>query len=84
MTQMFLLPHDLLQQTQETSIDSTADKSPNAGTTEQPEPQQVDTVDVAVNGKSIDTGHWGKRLHEPSPFLSHDLWSKLGEDKKVP
>ena len=28
---------------------------------------------------AVDTGHWGKRLHEPSAFLSHDLWSKLGE-----
>lgn len=29
---------------------------------------------------AADTGHWGKKLHEPSPFLSHDLWSKMGEN----
>lgn len=33
-----------------------------------------------VGTNAADTGHWGKRLHEPSPFLSHDLWSKLGEN----
>ena len=82
--QMFSLPHDVLQQTKDTSMDSADDAATNTGTVQQPESQDMDATDLEVPGKrAIDTGHWGKRLHEPSPFLSHDLWAKLGEDRKV-
>ena len=81
--QVFHLPVDLLQQAVETPSDSEEGTGAND---EQPQvsiQQQLDMSNTEDAGKSIDTGHWGKRLHEPSAFLSHDLWSKLGQGRAL-
>ena len=72
------------QQQQRPASNLQADSAPDDATPEHSVAQHLRTPrgDTA-RGESVDTGHWGKKLHEPSPFLSHDLWSKLGGDSTV-
>ena len=85
--QIFHLPSELLQavrqqqrrqqgQAAPSDINSSQKASPNVSLAQ----QLTGHIGGTASTNAADTGHWGKKLHEPSPFLSHDLWSKLGEN----
>ena len=81
---MFHLPVDLLQQASDTPADSDNDTSAENDRPQVSIQQQLDISTTEEAARAVDTGHWGKRLHEPSAFLSHDLWSKLGNGRALP
>ncbi len=85
--QIFHLPTGLLQavrrqqqQQQGKPAPSDINSSDSASPTVSLAQQLTGHIGGTAGTNAADTGHWGKRLHEPSPFLSHDLWSKLGEN----
>ena len=41
--------------------------------------QAAPDISGFAEASAVDTGRWGKQLHEPSHFLSHELWGKLGK-----
>lgn len=70
--QVFHLPEAMLHQAEALS------EAP--GDVEDREAQQIAPhVDDFADASSTDTGRWGKQLHEPSHFLAHELWGKLGK-----
>ncbi|KAA6417827.1 MAG: salt overly sensitive 1 [Trebouxia sp. A1-2] len=86
--QIFHLPSELLQavrrqqqqQQQGEPAPLDIDNSVSASPTVSLAQQVTGDIGGTAGSNAADTGHWGKKLHEPSPFLSHDLWSKLGEN----
>lgn len=77
--QIFHLPEAMLQQAQ--ALRSLTDA---AEVDDDNDDGYQAAADMSEQGgfagaSATDTGRWGKRLHEPSPFLSHDLWGKLGK-----
>ena len=87
--QVFHLPGELMQairqqQQAPQQQQMSDDVGSNSTSPEQSIAQQLKQhTGEFARSDAVDTGHWGKRLHEPSPFLSHDLWSKLGETGPV-
>ncbi|KAL0054936.1 hypothetical protein WJX82_004786 [Trebouxia sp. C0006] len=82
---IFHLPPELLQavrrqqQQQGKAAPSDINSSDSASPPVSLAQQLTGHIGGTAGTNAADTGHWGKKLHEPSPFLSHDLWSKLGE-----
>lgn len=76
--QVFHLPETMLQHAQHSLADSSANASDDDDNGYQAA-ADVSEQQGFAGASATDTGRWGKRLHEPSPFLSHDLWGKLGK-----
>lgn len=76
--QVFHLPEAMLQQARRSSTGNSADVSDDDDEGYQAAADASEQQGFA-GASATDTGRWGKRLHEPSPFLSHDLWGKLGQ-----
>lgn len=70
--QVFHLPEVALDQAQPLG-GASADSDDKEGY------QVAPDVDGFAEASAVDTGRWGKQLHEPSHFLSHELWGKLGK-----
>lgn len=79
MLQIFHLPEAMLQQAQ--AQQSLTDASEVEDDNDDGYQAAADVSEQGGFGgaSATDTGRWGKRMHEPSPFLSHDLWGKLGK-----
>lgn len=69
--QVFHLPEVTLDQEQPL-VDASAEGDDKEG-------YQVAPDVGFAEASAVDTGRWGKQLHEPSHFLSHELWGKLGK-----
>ena len=82
--QVFHLPEAMLQQAQHSLKENPADASDDDDDDGDDDDNGYQAAaDVSEQqgfdgASATDTGRWGKRMHEPSPFLSHDLWGKLG------
>ena len=73
--QVFHLPEAMLQQAQ-SRMDASVDADVDGECLVQPDVfEQQGSSGASATG----TGRWGKQMHEPSPFLSHELWGKLGK-----
>ena len=68
----------MLQQAQHSLADRSADASDDDDDGYQAA-ADVSEQQGFAGASATDTGRWGKGSHEPSPFLSHDLWGKLNK-----